>query len=94
MIKIISMPANTLKNPFSDEFGSQDDRYIEKFQEQLYRANKASDELLDSLKSQKTQTLNKLAGILVEVIETNPANPLKYQKSLETIKNLLDMERP
>ena len=81
-----------ITNPFSDELEPAGDRYIEKFQEVLFRHSTPPQNLLDSLKNQPKQTLLNLRD-LMDDLAANAENAevgTKYNQVIEHINNIID----
>lgn len=87
-------PDENLKNPFSDEFEPQGERYIEKFQDVLNAHHEPPLGLLDSLQEQSTKTLQELKTTLQTALENaEPAHAQKYQLALQAIEEQLGQGR-
>ena len=84
------MDKDNLSHPFADEFAGEGERYIEKYQEELFKLPDPSAELLESLNAQDDKTLQQLRSKLLEVLESDPASPQKYQRSIDAINGVLE----
>lgn len=84
------MVNDNLVHPFEDEFAGEGERYIEKYQEELFKQSEPSPELLESLKTQDHKTLRRLRNVLLEVLENNTDTPEKYQRSIDAINEILE----
>ena len=74
---------------FENEDLTNRQKYIEKFQEVLYKASEPTQDLIKSLNTQSKDTLLELRDDLNDIIDNNPESN-KYALVLSFINKILD----